>query len=100
MKDAVFWWTGATVWAGVGAMLACLALEFLVGFACAVSWCHWSYRMLVAVGEQPKWRTLPKAFLRRWWELSGHRNNGDTTWTGENGYWRGIGDWKVTPPNA
>lgn len=97
MADAVFWWTGVTVWVAIGALLAWGTTEWLIGFACAVSWCRWSYQMAAAAGARLKWRGLPQTFLRRWWEFTGYRNNGNTEWAGEHGYWRGIGDWQVKP---
>ena len=96
--DSVLWWTGAVVWMCVALLLIWLVIEILVGFACAVSWCHWSYRLMTLHGRKHVWRGLPKTFWRRWIELSGHRNNGDTSWSGTGGYWRGIGDWKAFPP--
>jgi hypothetical protein len=99
MRDAVFWWTGCAAWAGLSVVAVWFAWQVAIGLACAVSWIRWSYTLMTTHGRQPAWRSLPKTFFVRWFEFVGHRT-GETTWQGEGGYWRGIGAWKVWPPNA
>ena len=97
MMDAVFWWTGAFVWAAIAAVLARLVGEIAVGFACACSWCRWSYRVMKAHGRKPNWKGLPGTFFSMWFDLIGHRNNGSKTWSGSGGHWYGICDSRVYP---
>lgn len=97
MMDAVFWWTGAIVWAVIAAVLARLIFEIVVGFVCSISWCRWSYRLMKTHDRKPNWKGLPCTFFSMWFDLIGHRNNGSKTWRGRGGYWHGIGDTRIYP---
>lgn len=97
MRDALLWWTGAIVWSGVELFVLWLFAQLVVGFVTAWSWFRWYALMMKTYARVPKWRYLPLSFIEKWVEFIGYRNLGKDTWTGVNGYWKGIGDWKVYP---
>ena len=97
MTGTVFWRTGATVWALVALTVVAAIGEVLHGLAVTISWLRFVCAVSRVKGVNGfKW--LPTILFVRWWHFIGWRK-GREAWEGPEGYWRGIGDWNVTPPN-
>lgn len=80
---------GMAIWIFVFELLivgSCTAISFLrCSLASRTSTFNWRKHGLGLV-----FKSFPKYMIEFW----GHRNNGMTTYHFENGYWRGIGDWR------
>lgn len=94
MIEAVFYWTGATVWLILALVLLWIVSELIWAAVVTVSYFRFSIATIWARGDRPKWRHLPRAAWYRWREFIGFRK-GSISFSGPAGYWRGIGDWKA-----
>ncbi len=102
--DVLFWWVGAIVVGAVALFVAyCVLIEFaIVGLANALSFRRWRISCLKIEKKHDPSLQVWRFSLNLWWlfraaiNFTGHRNNGDTTWSWHNtnsfGEWRGIGD--------
>ena len=97
MIDSVFWWTGLVCCLLICCLVWLLLLEVLWGFVLACSWIRWSVLMMRTHGRLPRWKHLPRAFINRWIDFIGYRNDGSTAYHGNGGRWNGYGDWVVFP---
>lgn len=95
--DSMLWFTGLLVWLFVAMIAWLLLMETAWAFVLACSWIRWSIVMMRTHGRLPRWKHLPRAFLNRWVDFIGYRNNGATTYHGNGGRWNGFGDWAVYP---
>jgi hypothetical protein len=100
MRDLLYWWVG---WLVVNAACVWITAEVLLAFAKSISWCRWVRRMFVTHKAPPlnrprsAMRVFPAIFFDRWSDFLFTRE--DMKWDGTGGYWHGIGNWEVHPPN-
>ncbi len=92
---AVIYLTGLGVWVLIAFVFGCVLFEIGLAAANAASWCRWRARIETLNGRPVMVKDAAEAFLARWVEFIGHRNNGRLEFQCPGGYWKGIGDWKA-----
>lgn len=96
LLDQILWWLGVAFAVVLAVPAAFLLGELVLSLAAAVSWCGWAWALARTHGEPPTGWSLVRVFFRRWRDMWGYRK-GRVFFSGPGGYWRGIGDWEVTP---
>lgn len=95
LLHAVIYLTGLGVWIVIAIVFGYVLFEIGLAAVSAASWCRWRARIETLNGRPITVKETAEAFLVRWVEFIGHRNNGRLTFQHPGGYWKGIGDWKA-----
>lgn len=90
-------WIGGIVVGMFALVMLWLLIEAGIAFVATCSFMTWWAELGRVHSTRRRRISWARAFFNLWWELLGHRNTGSTRWTNTNGFWNGIGDWKVWP---
>lgn len=92
---ALFYWTGALVWGGLGFFLAFRALKIL-----ALTFSFYSVCVLACVRHNEwhdkHWHKLPWEMLRTWW--SWFSKGAPDHISNDSMFWGGVLNWHINPP--
>ncbi len=92
--DSLIYWTGAVVWILAAIFWVRVLWEVLAALARTVSWCRFVIACAKVQRVPLNWSRFHLAFLGMWKDQMLR----EVTVEGVGGYWKGIGRWKVYPP--